>query len=245
MASPTVLDTLPVAATVGSSGSSITISYTVPAGSNKLTCVLGQLGSGGTTVTSATLNGVAATSIHTYSSSQQLVGWFVTFLSPTTGNMIVNFSGSTSVPQCAIVTLGGAAQSSPVDVYAEAHNTGTSDNTTATNVTTVDNDLLFAWSSNGGNSQMSITTGYTQVAHDTTNQKTEYAYKAVGAAGSYTAISTGTGNHAADVYTASIKPFPPSGPVNLKTWNGIGNTNIKNLYDAVTIGNIIKWNEIS
>lgn len=147
MASPTILDTIPDnnLAHLVTLGTSLSFTYTVPAGgSNKMLVAMVTVSAGAfnTNVTTLTQNGVSFISNFVEDDGANLAGQLVYYLAaPASGTFQMNWTGNNNLI-VTVFTIQDCVQTSPIDAHGTASNSSTTITTTVSS--NVGNDLLLA-----------------------------------------------------------------------------------------------------
>jgi len=225
MATPTVIGTNTDYA-ASSAATSFTFSHTVPStGSNRALLVIAHANSGNNTAfTGATYNGTSMTQIVSVAGVYLGGGIMFYLADPDTGANNVVLSSSTSKTANAVAfTLQDTAQSSPVDVTdtrsGDAGQTSWSDSIT----TTVNNDLIIAWSLILGTTSSLTFDGSQSEICNFTGDALSYRFSASSlpkeTAGAQTMGEAWTGSSALDFFQTSIK-YEAASTENIAALNG-------------------------
>ncbi len=242
MATPTIVGT-PVSA-AKSSSATWTQSITVPStGSNRALIVLIAYDGGNASPTVATWNTTETLSVlHHYTATQQAHADILYLANPTatTANISLTFLGA-SVGAIIAATYQDMAQSSPTDVT-DASNTGSGTSVTKSVTTTVDSDIIISWFA-VGNGATGLTASNSQSIigseADTTDFKVLASDLPLATAGSQSIGYSWTGTNSGEQYIAALKyAAAPSGPTNVKTWDGVTQSTGIKTYKGVALASV-------
>ncbi len=233
MATPTVLDSVPVTLTTSAVGvTSWSFTYTVPGGgSNKLLVFMMAIAAGVSSV-SGTWNGSETLTIGTIyggAVKNMLYGYVA---NPTAGShtFALSWTGS-GAASIYVVTLQDAAQASPIDANNAGGVNATSITTSVT--TSVGNDLLLdMMGSNSAVITPSPGGGQTTLASlsHLDGSTAMGSYKAAASSGGSESMSYTFGSAFVDHQVIAVKyAAAPAGPANLKSYNTNLKANIKSI----------------
>ncbi len=228
------------------SGTSITWTHTgISSPSNTIVFIGAFSGDSTSSNLTCTVDGSPATAVNTGVSPPTSGGtvklFYVLNVSAASVSISVNTSGSATNLEGVSAAYNGVVGG----IDNQTTNSGTS-NSFTTSLTTVQDNCWTGLVAIQQGDTLSAGTGSNKVQANT-GQLTWFDSNAVihpAASYSMTVTSSFSGDHWG-VVMASFSPTSETGPTNLKTWNGITNTNIKNLYDVVAIGAVKKWNELT
>lgn len=223
MANPTVTDS--GIATGASTGTSRTVAATVTAGNQNLVGIIFLWNISGNVFTTATWNGASMTMGASNTPGFSFRSQLYYISAPTTGNIVINWTGSdTSVGVAWAVVKDGVQGAIDVEGYTAVNQVASISKSVTT---TVNDDLLIGGfaiqptssSQTEGTSQTRL---QSSAAMGATNYYAEIASKVAASSGSNTMSLTWTTNRDADELVAAIKYLAPvTGPVNVKTFDGV------------------------
>ncbi len=248
MATPTILDTLPVSGQWSLTDPNA-FSYTCPAGGSNRLLVLLIASNTGHTIT-GNYGGASITFVQTHinftpgdSAWYSYVGYLA---NPTAGTATVTITvGGNSDSVYTAITLQNAMQTSPLDI---AEEWSTSDSTHAiseTATTGVGDDLLLSIGIYAGNGGESFGTGETTVLSRAYSSDYNYSmissWKAAGASPGSETMSysySASGLHAQDLSIIGVKHFVAAGPAGVKTKDGITQSTGIKTYEGLAIASV-------
>jgi len=238
-------------ATGASSGTSRTVSATLTAGSNTylLVFVWNQTGN---SFTGVTWNGGAMTSGAVNAPQFAFRSQFYYLAAPTTGthDIVVSWSGADTSVGVAYVSLAGADQGAPdVEGYGAVNNLTTISKSVTT---TTSSDLLVAgFAIQQGATFHTVGAGQTletsSSAMGSANYYANITSKQTVASGSNSMSMSWTTAKPADALVVGIKAAAasPSGPANVKTWNGITQSTGVKTYNDLALASVATVNGIN
>ncbi len=232
--------------TTGSgSGTSLTFASGSISGSNRLLLVpCWTTVNTGDHVTGVTYNGVAMARIQTVSYSPGAVRLYLYALAaPATGanNVVISADTTTGIDASAISYTGCKQTGIPDASTTLTTASGTTHTITLTPVATGCWMIMMGW---GDNHAMTAGTNCNaQRGSFIFVSDTNGATVTAGSPFSMTGNTSGTDDTGQIAMT--FAPFVQSGPANLKTWNGLAEATIKNLFPALAIGSVKTWNGLT
>lgn len=220
-------------------GTSVTVSVTVPTGSNRV-LVVGHGHSGSAGTVSGTFNGDSLT-LGPSESLNGVTRRMLYLVAPDEGTFDLVINTSNSVNNSAWgLTITGADQAAP-NVQGSNAVDGTAE-MPINMTTTADDCWLFAHAYMNG--AVSFDTGATTLGM-TTATYGYYSGGSVGAAGAKSmTISSNAGSPYGMTVGMGFKPQVDSGPTNMKTWDGLAKAGVKTM-DGLALASVKTWNGLT
>jgi len=230
--------------TAGGFSSSTTHTYShTCTGSDRILFVHGYTNSNSDLITGITYNGVAMSFISKGSPSGGRYSYLYYLVAPATGanNVVITASSSTSLGGTSTSYTGASQSGQPDGTQSQLVTETNTDNTV---VTTADN-CWAVLTSIGAQATASTNTTLRGVGSTFGDAKMFDNNADITPAGSYAMATTSGGAGAIQYLQASFAPvFVPSGPANVKTYNGVASASTKTI-DGVAIASVKTWNGIA
>ena len=153
----------------------------------------------------------------------------------------INRAGSTGWIGGGALSYTGVKQTTPIDV--SGNSSGVSSPITHTLTTTVDNDWSILVAGTTGGSTASTNSTSRTAFNDHVNWYDNSGAGPISPAGSYNMQATTSNSWQSIMVAFFTKDQPPSGPANLKSWNGLAKASIKTI-NGVAIASVKSVNGV-